>query len=418
MNNGFFHTPTPLYSKPVKISSFTPMVAGFMSKPQNTFFSIQNGNSNNPSTWRNVANRPMAVPSAVSPYDDVYIRHFIQATTPLNCRNLFVSDTAKLTGTILVNGNMQCRDAIAAALTLTLYGTDNFFDIKPNTIPPASFRVWSPDSITPQPIPPFPYLPILSLFGNGPRLLTADILLGSFTATSGNNAWLEADNYSITCTGLYNSVAGALIKRGWGTLTFMGECRMGGLYLSYPINVEFQNGLQYGIIAAGTLASRGIDSPTNGYTNTGTFFFSTNNQFIVAFSINQVHTIDCSIIIDNSITLTNNAGSGNAYFISTGILDGLNSSSTFINKGRFHHQNTQEPMQTGIFDASFATNYFYYNLSGNQNVTAGTYSILEFGGSGVKTLLGNIVVDTTSGGSWSITGTATINYNGFTITTI
>lgn len=51
-----------------------------------------------------------------------------------------------------------------------------------------------------------------------------------------------------------------------------------------------------------------------------------------------------------------------------------------------------------------------------QNAT--TDSKLIFGGSGVKTLQGNVVVNTTAGGSWSITGTATVNMNGFTITTI
>jgi len=67
---------------------------------------------------------------------------------------------------------------------------------------------------------------------------------------------------------------------------------------------------------------------------------------------------------------------------------------------------------------SAAANIWRYDKAGNQDIKGTTYRTLEFGGSGVKTLLGNVVVNTTAGGSWSITGTASINYNGFTITTI
>ena len=75
-------------------------------------------------------------------------------------------------------------------------------------------------------------------------------------------------------------------------------------------------------------------------------------------------------------------------------------------------------MTTGVLQCNNGANTFKYNMAGDQDVTGGTYRTLEFGGSGVKTLQGNVVVNTTAGGSWSITGTASINYNGYTITTI
>ncbi len=75
-------------------------------------------------------------------------------------------------------------------------------------------------------------------------------------------------------------------------------------------------------------------------------------------------------------------------------------------------------MLVGILQCDAAANTFKYNRAGNQDVLGGTYRTLEFGGSGVKTLLGDVFVNVTAGGSWSITGTASINYNGFSITNI
>lgn len=59
------------------------------------------------------------------------------------------------------------------------------------------------------------------------------------------------------------------------------------------------------------------------------------------------------------------------------------------------------------------TNWFY-DSTGAQSVIGGAYENLILGGSGVKTLRGNV----TYTGTYTITGTATVNLNGFTITKI
>ena len=75
-------------------------------------------------------------------------------------------------------------------------------------------------------------------------------------------------------------------------------------------------------------------------------------------------------------------------------------------------------MVTGQLQTNNAANTFKYNRAGVQDVKGGTYRTIEFGGSGVKTLLGNVIINTTAGGSQSTTGSASVNLNGFTITTI
>lgn len=161
----------------------------------------------------------------------------------------------------------------------------------------------------------------------------------------------------------------------------------------------------------------GISCSANGFiTGAPVFTLSTNNQSITG-SPGSFDFGSSSFII-SGITLTVTVTG--IFIVTKGSINGTNGTSVFDNRGTgaFYYQNAQRPMLTGILTTNAAANTFKYNLTGNQDVTGGTYRTLELGGSGVKTLQGNVVVNTTAGGSWSITGSATINYNGYTITTI
>lgn len=148
----------------------------------------------------------------------------------------------------------------------------------------------------------------------------------------------------------------------------------------------------------------------------GTLLLSTNNQSFYIGTVNADMTI-------NGITVTTGYNNGENNIITmNGVLDGtgtlVNGNSGAISTAHFDYKNASRPMSLGTLNCNSIANIFKYNMAGNQDVTGTTYRTLEFGGSGVKTLQGNVVVNTTAGGSWSITGTATVNMNGFTITTI
>ncbi len=153
------------------------------------------------------------------------------------------------------------------------------------------------------------------------------------------------------------------------------------------------------------------------YTGTGTFKFSTNNQNI-GFSAYNGGVCAAEFLISGAITVTF-ISSPAIGVVSSGILNGDNASSTFVNKAIFSYANAQEPMQTGKLYCNQAANTFNYNLSGNQNIqvlsdpTNPGYYNLTLSGSGAKTLLGNVSVKNT----YTLTSPATLNSNGYALTT-
>lgn len=162
----------------------------------------------------------------------------------------------------------------------------------------------------------------------------------------------------------------------------------------------------------------GITSSSRPYLviSSGTLLFTTNNQNFYVGTVNANMTI-------TAITVTTSYNNGENNIITmNGVLDGpgtfVNGNSGAIATSHFDYKNASQPMSLGTLNCDSIANIFKYNMAGNQDVKGTTYRTLEFGGSGVKRLMGNVVVNTTAGGSWSITGTATIDYNGFTITTI
>lgn len=233
--------------------------------------------------------------------------------------------------------------------------------------------------------------------------------LGSFNLTNNGTTTLGSTaGSSSSCT---------LRKSGAGSILFVGNVRLsnqGVLDLDFTGNptVEIRGGLWSEGFAINQINS-----------GTGVWTFSTNNQTIDNRAIgvaNYPVTLDCPIVISGAITVTMLSSQSSAIIdaILNGLLNGNNGSSTLDNRGLIEYKNVTQGMGTGVLTTNAAANTFKYNKAGNQDVKGGTYRTIEFGGSGIKTLLGNVIVNVTGGGGQSTTGTASINLNGFTITTI
>lgn len=81
-------------------------------------------------------------------------------------------------------------------------------------------------------------------------------------------------------------------------------------------------------------------------------------------------------------------------------------------KGRLSFQGAAQPMATGVLNVSGTDVDTYYERDGDQEIKGTTYYNLTLGGSGVKKLMGNVVVI----GTYTLSGTATLDLNGFTLT--
>jgi hypothetical protein len=244
--------------------------------------------------------------------------------------------------------------------------------------------------------------------GTGTKILSGNTVVLNLII----NGILDLTTYDLTVNGT-TTINGTLLKSGSGNLLFVGSFNMSS---GIPSFVDFSGGNPSIESRGGLYLSNQTTSTFN--SGTGIWTFSTNNQNVSAAYITSAN-FNGQIIVSGAITVTNilNSGVFTTLFVNNTI-NGDNAASRFDNRNLIDYKGAATPMNIGFLDTNLAANTFKYNLLGAQDVKGGTYRTLNFGGSGVKTLQGNVVVNTTAGGSWTITGTATINYNGFTITTI
>lgn len=252
-----------------------------------------------------------------------------------------------------------------------------------------------------------PYLTYRNLIIGG---TTGVKKLGGNTVVSGNlsiGGSFDLDTHDLTVTGATSIPIGANLfqKLSAGNILFIGSFSiLSNLTIDLSGNPAIE--LRGGMVTASNSTALGAS----------VFTFTTNNQTINS-STGSFNFGSSSILIAGAITLTIVRASTSNIIIA-GDINGNNAASIYENKGEINYKSLNQPMVTGILECNTAANVFRYNLAGDQDVKGTTYRTLEFGGSGIKKLLGNVVVNTTAGGSWSITGTATIDYNGFSITTI
>jgi len=254
----------------------------------------------------------------------------------------------------------------------------------------------------------------LYIVGTGIKTLSGDSVVGKLWVATG--AQIEASSYNLQIAGTSN-LGGLLSKNGSGNVLFVGLITLSN---SIP-GIDFSSGNPT-VECRGGITYINQSYPTF-KSGTGTWTFSTNNQTVSGLGLGM--EFDGNVLISGAITLIFSGNIFTTNSIINGSLNGDNAGSVFdnrvantLNTFGIAYTSSVRPMITGSLVCNTSASVWKYNALGNQDVTGGTYRTLEFGGSGVKTLQGNVVVNTTAGGSWSITGTATINYNGFTITTI
>lgn len=417
MNTGFNFLPEKLFNKTVKITNF-PVNAPGLPRQRESFYSIKDGNWNDPTIWETVSGRIGKIPTAS---DDVYVRNTVSNSGVIaQCNNLFISSTGVL-GTAGnradIFGDMKCfGDFGSNTFVLYLYGYNNFIDKTKISTTPGTIGYVGTDSKRAQYILDFPNYAIINLTGgtsgisSGPKVLTADLTCSALNNTSGTASWLELESFNYTCTGITNSVAGAFIKRGAGSCLFIGNAILGGVYFNQAVDCEFQGGLQYLNLSAALQNAYGLNvlyTGQLGYTNTGTWNFTTNNQTLITQSTAQIHQWDCNAVVAAGITVTYNNGN------TLQINGSLTGAGNFTNKGTLYWNNASAYQYTGggTFDKdTFNTNIVGYIFNGSVTLPYTTYQGLYIAGTGTKTEAGA----TTIGTSLSVAAGATFTWAGNT----
>jgi len=348
---------------------------------------ISDGNWNDSNIWMNGGLKANAIPplnaNILIPRGRIITVN--QNITVLNFFNKGTLITDGTGRTITVNGDFISTGATNLSTSnafhnLVLNGVNNFIQSSLFATGTNSTVVYNAN--TTKNILPLSYrnLTLNSFIGNyifNNGMSVSGLLQGNF---NGSNAKVVIENISTLNINNITTSNGYIINNS-------------NIYVSNGLDLEFGN--------AGTMS----------YTNSNIYLI-TNNQ---NFRARNGGALGANIIID-SITATRiNDGNDSNH---SGFFDGVSASSILDNRGIINYQNATAPMGTGDLQTNNAANTFRYNRAGAQDVKAGTYRTIEFGGSGAKRLLGNVVINVTAGGSQSTTGSATVDLNGFTITTI
>jgi len=243
----------------------------------------------------------------------------------------------------------------------------------------------------------------LYIAGTGTKMLGVNTTV-SYNMSNGGIFDCNGHNFSVTGTFTNN---GDFFATSFSSILFTGFAQINsGITTGFDLrtgnpNVELRGGMDVHVNSC--------------YTGTGIFKFSTNNQN-VNFSAYNGGLCEAEFLISGAITVT--FASGGSIPANSGILNGDDAASIFVNNGTFLYTNSQEPMQTGKLYCNQTANTFIYGASGNQNIvvpsdpTSAGYKNLTLQGSGAKTLLGNVSVK----GTYTLTSPATLNSNTFSLT--
>lgn len=242
---------------------------------------------------------------------------------------------------------------------------------------------------------------------NGDQLIKTLNYVNLFlSGTSG----IKSITGNIYVDGFFRSTLSGTVTQSSASNTFIvkGDFTISsaGTTFNFPPNSEIELRGGYG----GLASQSGFNT-----TNPLTIRYTTNNQTINLGMNNWRNnaTNEFNHLIDGVEVTVNSTTYNSSYFIFTkGWINGTNSSSKLINRAFIFYSNQQTPMLIGTIDFSSFQNTFVYNSSGNQNVKEGVYSNLTLNTGGVKTLQGNVSVQSI----YTLTSPATLNTNGFTLT--
>lgn len=249
---------------------------------------------------------------------------------------------------------------------------------------------------------PFTSYENLVLNGGNTKYLGGDTIIYGSLSIGITATIFELLSYNLSVGGIttVTTFGSALKKSGPGNVIFGGIISLNTGAISSDFSggnpsIEFRGGLAF----------------NNGAFNfgSGNLSFTTNNQTLTSGAGNSI-TFNGNTIIASGITLTKISDGNNVVF--NGYVNGVDSTSTYLNNGITIYNNSQQPMQTGLLNCNISANSFYYSLNGNQDITPGIYRNLTLNIGGTKKLLGNTSVLNT----YILSAPATINNNGFSLT--
>lgn len=329
----------------------------------------------------------------------------------INLTNIFDGDNAS---SKLVLGNASATKVVlglrSRIMPMATFGT---FDFTTNANSVLQFMQTETFTI--------PYSSFRGLYINTTSVST--LTLSANTIVDGNLRFyggiLECSSYALTVNGTTDAPSaiqtGLKKNSSTGLLLFVGNVNINthgpytfDLSVGNP-NVEFRGG--FGNVPTSAYPTTNIKS------GTGIWTFSTNNQSL-ANGNNNTLTLDCSIIISGTITLTVAMGT-NITMTLNGSINGNNASSkllvatsTVLNFGT--QVAAQNSMTTGIVD--FTTNVNTISYSGNYTATIPSnftaFHNLTIAGTGTKSLGAN----TTLNGNLSNNGLFELSTFNFTVT--
>jgi hypothetical protein len=260
---------------------------------------------------------------------------------------------------------------------------------------------------------PFTSFASLTIGGSGKKFLTGDTTLSAnFLVTSPTSSPSECSiecgsyNFTVNGTSSINGNPGIRIRKsGPGTILLVGYFTIGNGTVSLPGNptVELRGGCKF--------LNTGLNADASANWGTTGIKFSTNNQ-----SLDFADSFSAPIIISGAITVT--AATNNITTATfSGVINGDNANSIWLNNINTTYTNATAPMVTGKLYCNQAANTWIYGALGNQDITPPSdptpgYKNLTLNGSGAKRLLGNVSVK----GTYTLTGPATLNSNGFSLT--
>jgi hypothetical protein len=350
----------------IAISTSPPNLS--MLRKFNVWYSVKDGNFNDPNIWISNGKKKHNYPQAG---DDVYIDHVVtfNIQNPF-VRNLYISGNAILgnglggPGTLSISGNLQVSGTFDLSnitdWLINLNGVNNYI----NTFIPGTHNTIYYSRLGDQDIMNLAYCN-LSIGGLGHKNLFGSYIISGVTTISDSVTVVKKTNDKLTFGGLLSS--------------------------SNSVNSTFDNTINADIEFQG-----GIGVDQRGLTlnlGTGNIYFN-GNQTISIGGGSPFQCYNTCLIKGSSVVTIGLDISQGSPFVVNGSINGETSSSTLNIDGGLFQTTLEEPMNIGIYNYNHSSNsYIGYVFNGNYTLPYTNYQHLSIKGTGIKTLSNDTIVN-------------------------
>jgi hypothetical protein len=354
-----------------------------MLRKLNTWYSIADGNWSNPNIWVSNAKRKYSIPQ---PGDNVYVNNSVTLDVNNLIVNNLLGDGYLIFGTsnsrtVVVNGCLNITgtvDMSNASHTLSLNGYDNYiFNFISGSSGTVTYNGSLGNYILNQPVMALSYCYLTIRTQN--CWLTGDTTVNANLNVT-NNGNIDLLSYNLTITGTTSLQGGNIarsVANSGALLKCIGQLNSNqdgnNINLGTTNNIELHGGIQTtnNIITAQTIA----------------FSFS---QTIAGTSSSRFLKMNGNMQIDSGVVLT--VATDGVDVVLNGSLNGVDGTSTYSNYGVLSLLNNTTPMTTGIFTMQ-ASASLEYLFNGNATIPYSSLNNLTIGGTGVKTLGSDLIIN-------------------------